>query len=618
MVKIIGYFYYNNIMNISGLYDLYGVLPDTINGETFSYYLVNIILNMIFCLGVLFASFLVIKTYDKSKISQYFQGKFKYSNIIHWFLYGALISLFSLWYLYVESIHWTYTVFIFAAISFAFFFDFWFYLGFLPLSLASVILTYYSPSHGNEVDQSAIYYLILNVIILVIAGLFFYLTKKLKKKNNTIFLLFDTFLITLSLAVSFPTTFTQSITSLTDYEMLVFGINYIFYFIISFSSFSLFRITMKFIDKTEMLSKKVTFKNDFILQKFANEQIKKYISDNNISCAAVMKLEILGLDLITTEHGSSYANRIKEEAIATIKDNLKELDALFYMQSNDTEYYCMVPLKHAPSSTLQLIQGNLRLFRDPTDSLKFIERKLKEARKIIKQKGFNDVRVATFCSLYGIETNDIDEINAFLSKCQRDNIMALNEIVYVKSDASFNLGKKSKDNILEEFGVFSPTDIVIKLIKESTKNETLYHINAISVKPFLTTKEEIWNVTDNKVIYSALVSHTSAKAIKNYINDGLNVEGNILLIDYPQYALDQKEFNLFELTSRISSYGLKNGEFYLNVIIDSNQIDEILIENLNKIKNAGIDITFDNVPKKFNEQALKKIKSLKPKLINWK
>ncbi len=600
------------------LFDFYSVLPDSINAETFSYYLVNTILNVIFSIGVLFASFLILNTYDKSKLSQYFKSNYKYAKNVQYFIYGLLVSLFSLWYVYMEHIHWTYTIFIFAAISFAFFYNISFYFGFLPLSIASVVLIYFSHITGVEIDHSSIYYLILNLIILVNATVISYSSKWLKWKNNTIFILSNIFIITLSLAITYPITFSQSITSISNYEMFVFGINYIFYFIVSFSSFSLFKIVMRFINKTEILSKKVVFKNDFILQKFANDQLKEFIRTNKIDCAAIMKIDVLGLDLVTTEYGSSYASNIKDDAVAIIKEKLSALKSIFYMQANDTEYFCMIKLDQTPSSTLPLINGNNRLFRESDDILKFIERKIKDAKNEIKQKGMKDVKIASFCSLYGVETNDINQINSVLSQCQRDSIVALNDIIYIKLDASLNVGRKTKDKILSEFGMFSPTDITVKITKENKNKNNFYHIDAISIKPFLTTKEEIWSATENKTIYSALVCHTSAKAIKEFINLKLNKKGNILLIDYPSYLLSQKEFNLFELTSRISSYGLKNGEFYINVILDQDRIDDIFIDNLNKLKNNGIELTFDYVPKNTNKQMIKKIKELNPKQIYWR
>ncbi len=248
---------------------------------------------------------------------------------------------------------------------------------------------------------------------------------------------------------------------------------------------------MKFINKTEMLSKKAAFKHDFVLQKYANEQLKQFIHDNKISCAAVMKIDVLGLDLVTTEYGSSYATNIKDDTIAIVKSKLSELKSIFYMQASDTEYFCMIKLEKAPSSTLPLINGNNRVYRETNDALKFIEKKIKEAKSEIKQKIMKDVKVATFCSLYGIETCDIDQINSVLSQCQRDSIVALNDIIYIKPNVSFNIGKKTKDNILQEYGVFGPSDISVKLKKESSKTKNYYHINAISISPFLTTKEEI-------------------------------------------------------------------------------------------------------------------------------
>ncbi len=605
-------------------------LPDILTGEAFSGYLVNIILNVIFCLGVLFTTFIIVNTYERSKIHNYIISKFKVSIEFNKFITGALVSLFSLWYLFMKDVNWSYSIFLLAAISFAFFYNIYFYMGFLPLTIVVMVFLYFSPNKGAEINSTAIYDLIQNAIILFLATIFGYLSRWLKWKNNSLFLLTNITIMGITIAVMFPVVYSQAITPLTPYQMSVYGIDYVFYLIIAFSSFSLFKIAKNFIMKTEKLSLNVSFKKGFILQKYSKEQIKRFIVDENVSYAVVMRIDITGTELLTTKQGLSFASSIKDEAITLLKDKLENYKSIFYMQANDTEFFTMIKLDEIPNNTSTMINGNSLSSRKPTDILKFIEKAIKKSKLeliekmneevsqgLIEQSKLNEIEFAAFCALYGVETNDLDQINNILNKCNKANISATNEVVYIKMDSGLDIVKKSKDNILSEYGLFSPTSINIKFKVEPFKQWQLYHIKAISIKPFLTTKQEIWDTTDNKVISSTLMCHTSAKGIKQFLSDGLNKDKNILLLDYPKYFISQKDFNLYELNSHISSYGLEKDKFILNIYFDNLEISEIFIDNINNIKRGGIKIAFANINKAISKSTLKKLKELNPELISY-
>lgn len=97
---------------------------------------------------------------------------------------------------------------------------------------------------------------------------------------------------------------------------------------------------------------------------------------------------------------------------------------------------------------------------------------------------------------------------------------------------------------------------------------------------------------------SAIICHLSAKAIRAYVENGLNVESNILIIDYPQYLIEQVNFNVMQLISNINSYEINAQNIILNIQIDVLIFSEVFFKNLQRLIDNNFKLAFTNLSKK--------------------
>lgn len=575
-------------------------------------FIVSTLLNLLYVTLLFIVIFVLFKTMLKFG---WIEKKCKQSKVFSGFIMislGMLCSLLSIWYIYSDN--WSITIFIFGIITISFFFNYFFLIGSLPIIILSSIFIFLKDFNNGFNDSS--YILILNGIVLILGLLMSIISRFLKWRNNIIFLIANANILTASFIITFPLVVTNTINPVSGYDNFEFGINFIFYAIQSLLLFSLLRFIEKFMNKTETMTTEVKYMNGFIINKFANSAINDYIKKNKVEIALVIRFNIQGLDKIISDYGSAYTFEVKTKIINKLKEKFSQFNPFYYMQQNNSEYFCIIKIDDWSNINLRkMIEGNKIKMRVSNDILTDIQNIINDATKELKREEIN-TKIFTYCTLYGIDSNNIESINKALSNINIYNIGThLNDVIYIRVNQDINRNKISKNKILQELNLFSPTDIHIKFIKKKHNNDNLYYVEASNLKPFLTNKKEILSISHNKVISSTIMCHISAKAIKQFMIDGLNVEHNYLMVDYPQYFLEQEDFSLYDLISRISSYGIQNQNFYLDINIEHLELSENFIRNVELLKNNDINISFNNVPHSISNKEKTKLLKFKPLFI---
>ncbi|MGL4948482.1 MAG: hypothetical protein ACRC42_03800 [Mycoplasma sp.] len=436
-----------------------------------------------------------------------------------------------------------------------------------------------------------------------------------KKKSNLKFLFSNIMIIGTLVSIIIPLTSLKEFGVLTSYQDFEINMQFGVISLMSFASYSATSLLNSFVIKTEKLAEDVLYKDGFILQKFSNEQIWQYIKNKNIKNACVIKVIVQGLESSVTKLGSSYATKIKTEIIGQLRNELSELDPLFYMQSEDTEYFAIIPLSDISTFDIKkTTKGNFQKIRDKNDILKFIEEKINSVTEAYNNTANNDFKVKIFCylSIYGILNNDIMSINNKLSSLKSNyahNIQ--NSIYFYNSNNPSNQEHTNQIKALEDLGEFGPNEIQVT-IKEFNcpqvrKNlDYKLHISNVSLfKKFIFDKEELYNLSDVRSTKAAIMCHISAKSIHEFIELGLNIGHNRLIIQYPQYLLEQSSFNLTQLISNLSSYQVSQNDVILEIQIDSLHTTQLIEFNVLELIKNNFVVTFSTKVQWDNQKLVK-------------
>lgn len=582
--------------------------------EDVSSYFISTILNIIFLIAFFSILYLVIKTFEKSNFYNNLVNKRKYSELLYNIVVGLLVSSIGAWYLKFND--WNITLYIISLMSFSYFFKKPFLFATIPLTLLFIVL-YFFYNYNSQI-QTSFYYLILNLILYILWMAWSIATLFIKLKNNLIFvfILFNSLLT--SALIIIPVLVTQVINKLVSIDIFSFIFNFLFYLIISISSYGIFKLIERFIKKTDDISKNISYKDGFIIQKYAMSSIEKYIKNNNINHALIVKFMIEGLETLIQNFGSSYVTSIRKKVLEKIKSKLNNYSPLFYLQKNNTEYFCIIKIEDIRIIDLQVFKkGNQFINRNKDDYLSFLQQSIKDCIDELKRE---DIFIDITClvSIYGITTNNIEDINHNLSKIKNiDTSKNLNNILYIDSYKNYNYVKKSPSDILSDYGLFKPNDISIKLIKEKIKNKNYYTIDAICIKPFFTNKQEIINHSPDQNIKNAITSHISAKALIEYKHNFNLYNQAKLLIDYPKSYIDDSDFNINTFLSKLKSYGLSLDHYCLSIIFDNQDISQNFINKIKQLALQGLSISFTNVQKISKSQNILKSKSLGIEFIRF-
>ncbi|MGL4950236.1 MAG: hypothetical protein ACRC4M_00115 [Mycoplasma sp.] len=437
-------------------------------------------------------------------------------------------------------------------------------------------------------DSVILFGILMNSIMLIF----------IKKKINTHFFISNIIIFGILSSIIFPLLGLAEFGKATAYQEFEIGMQVGISVIISFATYSLITLLNSFIKQTEKLGEDVLYKDGYILEKFANEQIWQYIKNNKIKNAYVMKLAIHGLESTVTQHGSSFATKIKSTVFREVRDKLQVFNPLFYMQSDNSEYYVILPIEDISKLNLSIsFDGNNLKKRKPNDSLKFIEKILNEISKENSSKNKDKVKIQlfSFLGIYGLNSNDIQSLNNQLSTLNANyGYSNQNPVFFYNSSSSFDDQNENKSKVLEDLNIFSPKDINISLskIKMNNSKRNIYKSNVSLFKKFIFTKEDIYNLSDIRSTRSVIICHISAKTIKEFVAQNLVKKNNYLIIEYPQAILEQKHFNVTQLISTLSSYQMPYENLILEIQVDNQDTFEQMLENLDKLNEKGFNIIF--------------------------
>ncbi|MGL4952125.1 MAG: hypothetical protein ACRC4L_04035 [Mycoplasma sp.] len=563
-------------------------------------YIVNTLLNFLLVIISIGISFLVFKTFEKFYYTRTVIKKIPFLKYILHFLFGVIFSCISL--LYLKYDEWMLSSFIILFLATSFYYNIGFSLGLVPILLVNLLSMFNKGEDYMNTYNS--YRIILNSIIYSFVLINSVAMIFIKKKTNTIFFISNIIIIGIISSIIFPIINFGNLGKLSKYHEFEISMQIAIITLISFSGYSLITLLNTFINKTEKLSEDILYKDGYILEKFAHDQIYEYIKNKKINNAYIIKLAIHGLESSVTRMGSSYATNIKSTVFKLVKEEFNEHEALFYMQSDNSEYFIMLPISDISEINIKksLIGNELRI-RGVKDSLKFIE-KIFNKLTIHCQKNLeiSGIEIFGYLTIYGISSNDINSINNQLLNLNPNyNYNVQNNIMFYNTNLMFVEEQKNKGKSLEELNEFGPKDIKVNIAKLSNPNSikiSLYQSYASYFEKFLFSKEEIYELADNRATKSAIICHISAKSIKEFVEQKLNTINNLLIIQYPQFLLESKNFTPAQLISNLGSYEVSQKNVVLEIVIDKHDSIELINDNLLELVNNGFTLSFSNITKK--------------------
>lgn len=571
------------------------------NVDLVNSFIINSILNFFICIGFMILSFFLIKIIYRNNILKNQLVKYKFLNNIVTVILGAIVGLPAL--LYIDNLQWSLTLYIIAIAALSFIFNHYLFLGSSTLLITVSLLIFFNDK-SNQLNN---YYFILNICLIIITYLLLLGLKYLPWKNNIIFIIFLLLQILINVTISFPIVLTDVFKKISNnFDYFSFCISFLIYTILSIAIFSILKIANRFISKNDNLSLKLNVVNNFIYGPNLKTAINDFIKQHHVNYAIIAKFNLQGFDNLMTQYGASYVNKLRTQSLKILNDKLKEFECINYLL-NDDQYFSLIKLNNIDDLNLSsVLKGNELFERHENDPLYFLENLIKEVIEKLKQEHIY-ISINSWCCIYGIQSNDIDFINNNLQNLYNIKFSSLkNSVLLLQNLTSQNAKQKSKNEILNEIGIFSPNSIAINFSEIIFSNKHYFSINASSIIPFLVNKFEIWNVIDNELIKSVIMCHTSALGIKEFIQKGYQNEINhILLIDYPQYLLEQNNFNLFDLMAKISSYGLVKEQYCLCIRFYHNIFTSEFLENVNTLIKNNISFIFKHNYQKITNKQIK-------------
>lgn len=578
-------------------------------------YITETLLNFLMVIVFMMLIFLLAKSFLKFNLIKQQCNKHKYLDKILIFFIGTLASSGSFWYIDYPSWAYIFFVVIFLTLGFSLGskLGFWFVLGSTPIIIYNA-MSIYGVNIG-VIDSGEIYQLLIFSILYGEIIIFMFAHFWIKNKSNFVYFIYNLIIFSVLLGIVLPIVFTQPITKLSLFSSISISVDLVMTILTSFLGFGLVKFIDKFIYKTEKLGINVSYKNGFINNKFANSQIDNFIDQNKINFAYIVKFSILGIDRLISSYGYGAANKIKIQMIRQAQEQLNSYNGLFYMQGDDSEYFAILPIKNIKNIDLKIMKkGNTLKMRESDDDLNFLEKILKnindENNKILDSEFMFNLFAHTM--IYGVTSNNYLEINTTLENI---NLMYSsyneNSVVLIDTNISPRKEYNQKNKALEQFNKFGPNDITINIHprKEKYGSLKLFESDAALLKEFLLSKQEIYQLAKNESVQSAIICHVSAKSIKTFVQQKLNKNKNVLIVDYPQYLLEQIDFNIYELISNITSYEILPSQIVLNILINRQTFTNIFYENLFNLEKENLKIAFTNLTNN-NDTKIKKLNPL--------
>ncbi len=422
---------------------------------------------------------------------------------------------------------------------------------------------------------------LLNTVLLIgLFLIFIFLSWILRYKNNFLILIY-TLLITLLMNLNI-----LFLDGNIDKNVLSLVFSNISIFVYILFIYSIAKPFTRFIVNARNINDRIYMKNNFILNKYFNNFFKNFRDKTNIQYGILFVMQFSFFDEIANKYGASIANKIKIKILNQTRELFSKNEA-FYFITKSNEYAFLIKTNNITNLSFSF-KGNKMYNRDDKDPLKEYENLFKLLpTKLIVNNDYYNINLKINTAIYGVQSNDINEL---IEGCSKIHYSLDDTNLLFLYDENRNINekeRKNKNNILTKLNLFKPDEISISFneLKINNKNYISYH--PIIINKLFFNWSDILNIYDANNINDAIVSHISAKALKN-----IEQKDALVLIYYHTYSLSNKNFSLDLLLQQIKDYNINN--FAINIVGHNNLENDYLISNIKKMLKNKIKVFVSN------------------------
>ncbi|WP_338972462.1 EAL domain-containing protein [Spiroplasma endosymbiont of Panorpa germanica] len=344
--------------------------------------------------------------------------------------------------------------------------------------------------------------------------------------------------------------------------------------------------------------------NRYILESGANMAVTEYVTKNRIKYGLFVNYYIANFE----KFEKKLNGRVKEYIIQNIAGQAYKSfqeynqDTIFFKSSYKL-FGAFIPLEEIDFPQVQkAYENNNNSVRDKNDILNAIQITLKKIKTKFKiDNYFISVKLLSSVSIYGIHSNDVDQLQAFnryseTEKVRRKNI---NEIVMVNpTDFYSQLNQNRKLLALNE---------IVDLNHIGTRFEPIFSLSKNKIEGFylnptvngLKLNDSIMKKSLSTISESGLESlfrrFASLESLKSAKLFGKQISDKKIFFNYDQWVVSGENFSLNDLFDKLKNLNLvkHNLCFLFDITQDISSI-EILKKNISGLKKAGIKIGLTN------------------------
>lgn len=421
-------------------------------------------------------------------------------------------------------------------------------------------------------------------------------------KNNLLIFIYS---LLISISMNFNLLFNIDIISNTALGLIIYNSSIFVYILLIYSIAKPFT---RFIINAKNINDRTYMENNFILNKYFNNFFKNFRNKNNLQYSLLFIIQFDFLEAIANKFGASIANKLKLKILNQIRELFSKDETLYFITKKNQHAF-LLKCDHIDNLN-NSIRGNKLINRMNDDPLKKYENYFKLLpSKLVVDNITYDINLKINTAIYGVQSNNVHELIDNCSKYhnQSDNKNIL--YLYDSNHIQIDYINETKNEILTKLDWFSPNDIDIKYY-----NFKINNTNYVSYKPIIINKLIFnWNdiilINNSREINDAIISHISAKALKQYKNV------DKIMIYYDSYSISNRNFDVNNFIKRVTNfYDVK--DFCLNIYYSEMADNDYFVENIKKFIDRNIKIFIEKKDDVIIN--LFKTKSLKIKMFDQK
>lgn len=395
-------------------------------------------------------------------------------------------------------------------------------------------------------------------------------------------------------------------------------INTIVNFVMFYLLYAIALTISNIIEKTYTLKTSIQYDRDqFIKPAYAKIAFEDYVKKNNISVGLFITFDIIGIEQIITAKGKNFADRVEKKFISYLVYSFTKKS--FFFKTPENKYAIFLKIDENKINLVTSLKGNLLKERKEEDFILPYQKILNNLpTSILHENKMYDVKAIAFASIYGVHSNDFNELNALLNETKANltldegfNVIQLYEYKTIDNISDYNsMLELAKSIDFDSFNV-KLTEVWVGKNPNNVSNNFLdYTIS--SIKHGIYSKELFFNKYKNDLPnLSLLLRSFGLRALilfSNYIDSNQHSHYN-LIIDYPIYEISKDEFSGFELIKKIKKHNLNLDKIILNLnVLNLTSLNDQTIKKIKNLNKEGIRFSFDNL----DEKNLQIIKFWKP------